>query len=156
MNSENLTTLVRFNAEIKAVWTDCQVQNLHNFRYTCKIIVENKNSEVTDYINNRSSMWFQSDRPNSELKLLFEFCVYPPRYRFNRSSLLRSSYIGFIAYFLFYFWFLLRTAKRRSDSLWKVSLKVTSNFFFTYKINCISFLRASFKRKNRFFENFTP
>jgi len=32
----------------------------------------------------------------SELKLLFEFCVYPPRHRFNRSSLLRYSYIGFI------------------------------------------------------------
>jgi len=61
-----------------------------------------------------------------ESKLSFEFCVYPSRYRFNRSSLLRSSHIDFIVYFLFY---CSETAKRRSDSLSKVGLKVIKNFF---------------------------
>jgi len=59
-------TLVRFNAEIKVIWTDFQVQHLHNLQYTCKTIVENRNGEITNYINNSVSIWlrFRNDRLN--------------------------------------------------------------------------------------------
>jgi len=126
---------------------------LHNLQYTCKTIDENRNGKVTDYFNNNFSIWlrFRSDRSNEWIKkkLSFEFYMYPSRHRFNRSSLLRSSYIDFIVYFLFYCSELLNSA------LTLFRFKYYFKFFFTYKTNCISFLRKHYlSEKNRFFFNF--
>jgi len=50
--SKNLTRHSFDSTQRLTVLTDCQVQHLHNLQYTCTIIVENRNGEVTGSINN--------------------------------------------------------------------------------------------------------
>jgi len=59
---------------------------------------------------------FEAIDQTNELKLSFKFYVYSLRHWFNKSLLLRSSHIDFVAYFLFYCSELLNS-ERRSDSL---------------------------------------
>jgi len=136
--SKNLTRRSSDSTQNLAVLTDCQVQHLHNLQYTCTIIVENRNGEVTDCINNSFPLDFDFgaiDQTN-ELKHSFKFCVFPPRFQFDRSSLLRSLYIDlyidlYISYGIFLV-ILLRIAKQRSDSFSTELRSHLKKFFFSH------------------------
>jgi len=96
------TAFVRFNAEIKAVWivkfSICTISNIF-VKSSLKIELARSQTISTKIFS--LDFDFGAIDQRNELKFLFEFCVYPPRHRFNRSSLLRS-YIGFIIYFKYY------------------------------------------------------
>jgi len=78
---------------------------------TCNILVKSSLKIETAKLQVISIIFpldldFGAIAQTNELNLLFEFCVYPPRHWFNRSSLFRSSHIDFITSytsFLFYY-----------------------------------------------------